>query len=47
MAAPKETIQDEIEKAESFEPVLAQLYIVTTAHTDKNLQSFVRELSEQ
>jgi hypothetical protein len=41
------TIADEIEKAQSFKPQLEQLYVVTTADTDKNLQAFVRELSEQ
>lgn len=39
------TINDEVEKAESFKPALAQLYVATTADTDKHLQEFVRELS--
>ncbi|WP_395455472.1 hypothetical protein [Acidovorax delafieldii] len=41
------TIEDEIGKAESFNPQLDHLYIVTTAETDKKLQEFVRELSER
>jgi len=40
-------IKEEVEKAESFKPVLARLYVVTTADADKNVQGFVRELSEQ
>lgn len=42
----KEMVKDEVEKAGSFKPALAQLYVVTTADTDKNVQGFVRELSE-
>jgi len=41
----KTTIAEEVEKAESFKPALAQLYVATTADTDKDLQEFVRELS--
>ncbi|MDQ0589886.1 hypothetical protein [Variovorax paradoxus] len=41
------TISAEVEKAESFKPALQQLFVVTTADTDKHLQEFVRELSEQ
>jgi hypothetical protein len=36
------TITDEVEKAQSFKPQLEQLYVVTTADTDKILQAFVR-----
>lgn len=39
------TVEDEVDKAESFKPPLAHLYIATTADTDKNLQVFLRELS--
>jgi hypothetical protein len=39
------TVTDEVEKAESFKPALSQLYVATTADTDKALQEFVRELS--
>lgn len=39
------TIGDEVGKAESFKPALSQLYVATTADTDKHLQAFVRELS--
>ena len=39
------TISDEVEKAESFKPALAHLYVATTADTDKGLQAYVRELS--
>lgn len=39
------TFNEEVEKAESFKPALAQLYVATTADTDKHLQEFVRELS--
>ncbi|WP_423455955.1 hypothetical protein [Ottowia sp. VDI28] len=41
------TISAEVEKAESFKPALQQLFVVTTADTDKHLQEFVRDLSEQ
>ena len=41
------TVQDEIDKAESFKPSLVHLYVVTTADTDKSLQVFVRELSAE
>lgn len=41
------TVDDEVDKAESFKPPLAHLYVVTTADTDKNLQVFVRELSAE
>lgn len=41
------TIKDEVEKAESFKPALAQLYVATTADTNKQLQEFVRKLSKE
>jgi hypothetical protein len=42
-----DTILEEVKKAESFKPALVQLYVATTAETDRTLQGFVRELSEQ
>lgn len=39
------TIEDEILKAESFQPRLKFLYLATTAETDKNVQRSVREIS--
>ncbi|NMM20946.1 MAG: hypothetical protein HHJ15_13500 [Rhodoferax sp.] len=47
MGVSKGTIRDEVVKAESFQPTLGQLYIATTANTDKRVQAFVRELSEE
>jgi predicted helicase len=41
------TISAEVKKAESFKSALQQLFVVTTADTDKHLQEFVRDLSEQ
>lgn len=41
------TVSDEVMKAESFKPALQQLFLVTTADTDKPLQEFVRALSAQ
>ena len=41
------TISAEVTKAESFKPALLKLFLVTTADTDKNLQKFVRDLSEK
>ena len=39
------TIDEEVEKAESFKPALERLYVATTADTDKHLQEYVRKLS--
>lgn len=41
-----DSVIEEVEKAESFNPPLLHLYVVTTAATDKNLQALVREVSE-
>lgn len=41
------TIEDEVVKAESFQPSLKCLYVATTADTDQALQKSVRELSEE
>lgn len=40
-------IENEIGNAESFETLLAKLYIATTAHTDQALQRAVMKISEQ
>ncbi|WP_423048842.1 hypothetical protein [Undibacterium sp. Dicai25W] len=40
-------IADEIQNAESFQPPLSKLIIATTAKTDKELQKYVRMISEQ
>jgi hypothetical protein len=39
------TIEAEISKAESFRPQLKALYLATTAETDKNVQSLIRDIS--
>lgn len=41
------TVSGEVDKAESFTPTLAQLYVATTTDADKTLQAFVRELSAE
>ncbi len=43
----KEVVRDEVGKAESFQPPLAHLYVVTTGPTDKALQQFAREMSDE
>jgi hypothetical protein len=43
----REVVRDEVDKAQSFRPALAHLYVVTTGPTDKALQEFARELSEE
>lgn len=40
-------IADEIQNAESFQPPLSKLIIATTARNDKELQKYVRMISEQ
>lgn len=39
------TIEDEVSKAESFQPRLEVLYLATTAETDKKIQRLVRDIS--
>ena len=43
----EKTINEEVDKAESFKPALAELYVVTTADTDKNTQAFLRNVSAE
>ena len=38
----EDVIEAEIENAQSFEPPLKKLYIVTTANKDSNIEKFVR-----
>lgn len=38
-------VNSEISKAESFSPILNQLFIATTASRDSNIQKYVREIS--
>ncbi|WP_181363842.1 hypothetical protein [Alcaligenes faecalis] len=42
----RNTIDEEISKAEDFRPTLKKLYIATTADPDAKLQTYVRNLSQ-